>query len=633
MEPFSVTCTTCHARLKILDAAAIGQIHACPRCGGMVRIIAPVDAPAAAEAQPAVASTPPASATQAENKESSPLSLAEIASQASAVANDTPAVTPTAPRSLWSDPRIAWVCVPLAALLTGLIVWNSRGASALLEEDGSSTVAEVEPITTTTPPDATPPANQAPANKPADPSATPALPPLPGTKAAEGAKPEPAPPAANNEPAKQMTPEKAPPANADLSTTPAPAAPPPAKVEPPPANPAPAPKQPMSVAPSLLAPSKGGNVAKSEPVAPQAPAVEPPAAAAPEIPKPDIAARLTNTLERIEFPNVALYDLLHFLSRATQVPIAYDFDALAERNVKLEQTLVVKKYNLTIAELLRGLFTDLGLGWQVEDYQLRVIVADRLPTKLVAQTHSTEAFTRETPEQLGGLIRSLIEPDAWIEADGRGTLKIVGRGLLIEQTPAVQRDVQRLLTSLHQLRDKAYANEPRYNRASAKLATPIQANFPGPTPLTTIIEHLRKHYRLITLVDHAALAAEGKTAQHPVSLVAHDQPLGPALTAALEPQGLVMRVLDATTIEITTVAGAETQPDLEFYPLGKFAAANESADVVLERLTKQLPEIVWHGVGGNVRGGGTIGVDSATGTLIVRHSQLVQRRVAELLAK
>ncbi|HXT60365.1 MAG TPA: DUF1559 domain-containing protein [Pirellulales bacterium] len=43
MELFAITCTTCRARLKVRDTAAIGQILACPKCGSMVQVLAPED--------------------------------------------------------------------------------------------------------------------------------------------------------------------------------------------------------------------------------------------------------------------------------------------------------------------------------------------------------------------------------------------------------------------------------------------------------------------------------------------------------------------------------------------------------------------------------------------------------------
>lgn len=41
MEPFALTCTTCKSRLKVRDPAVIGQIMACPKCGGMVLVKSP----------------------------------------------------------------------------------------------------------------------------------------------------------------------------------------------------------------------------------------------------------------------------------------------------------------------------------------------------------------------------------------------------------------------------------------------------------------------------------------------------------------------------------------------------------------------------------------------------------------
>jgi hypothetical protein len=53
VNPFRVACTTCNARLKVIDPAAIGQILSCPKCGSMVQVTPPPgwspDAPAAAQ--------------------------------------------------------------------------------------------------------------------------------------------------------------------------------------------------------------------------------------------------------------------------------------------------------------------------------------------------------------------------------------------------------------------------------------------------------------------------------------------------------------------------------------------------------------------------------------------------------
>lgn len=41
MDLFSIVCTTCKTRLRVRDPSAVGQILACPRCGGMVMVKPP----------------------------------------------------------------------------------------------------------------------------------------------------------------------------------------------------------------------------------------------------------------------------------------------------------------------------------------------------------------------------------------------------------------------------------------------------------------------------------------------------------------------------------------------------------------------------------------------------------------
>src|SRR6185369_1347969 len=54
MALFTVTCTTCTARLSVRDTAVIGQILECPKCGSMVQIVPPEGW------QPPPPATPPA---------------------------------------------------------------------------------------------------------------------------------------------------------------------------------------------------------------------------------------------------------------------------------------------------------------------------------------------------------------------------------------------------------------------------------------------------------------------------------------------------------------------------------------------------------------------------------------------
>jgi DNA-directed RNA polymerase subunit RPC12/RpoP len=56
---FSLTCTTCRARLRVRDDSAIGQILACPKCGSMVLVQAPEPAAATPEVRATPLADPP----------------------------------------------------------------------------------------------------------------------------------------------------------------------------------------------------------------------------------------------------------------------------------------------------------------------------------------------------------------------------------------------------------------------------------------------------------------------------------------------------------------------------------------------------------------------------------------------
>lgn len=67
MEPFSIQCTTCQARLRVRDESAIGQILSCPKCGSMVLVEAPetsTETPGPPTQPPSSSSTDSSSSSQ-----------------------------------------------------------------------------------------------------------------------------------------------------------------------------------------------------------------------------------------------------------------------------------------------------------------------------------------------------------------------------------------------------------------------------------------------------------------------------------------------------------------------------------------------------------------------------------------
>lgn len=135
LQPFRVTCETCRSRLKVREASAIGQIHACPKCGSMVLIKPPANWAGAAPAAAAALGATPPSSTAAE----SPLTVstsvgsvdfADFALDLSAPnavtrqsAAPTPATTPT-------EPAVAEVATATGGFSP--LIWGTAGLLAML---------------------------------------------------------------------------------------------------------------------------------------------------------------------------------------------------------------------------------------------------------------------------------------------------------------------------------------------------------------------------------------------------------------------------------------------------------------------------------------------------------------------
>ncbi len=193
MELFSTTCVTCRTRLKVRSLDAIGQILACPKCGGMVKIEPPpgwqppvAGAPAGtfangptesnklSSSDAATTATPqdlkhaasaPASSAQNAWTSDSQVFRREIAASAAAglrqsfsdgLPSDSltggvehAAVPPT------SGSWLPWACVPLAGFISAAAMWWWLSSSSTEQQ------ADVEP----------PAIVAVPADKPASPEA------------------------------------------------------------------------------------------------------------------------------------------------------------------------------------------------------------------------------------------------------------------------------------------------------------------------------------------------------------------------------------------------------------------------------------------------------------------------------
>ncbi len=137
MTLFTVTCTTCTARLSVRDRDVIGQILECPRCGSMVEIVPPEgwqpptdSAATSAEATEPPASTRPASKTP---KATSPKATSPKAASSRA----EPEAKPPAAKQTQTAPldEMARAGIDLAAAAADIVGAYQRRAPTAGDDD------------------------------------------------------------------------------------------------------------------------------------------------------------------------------------------------------------------------------------------------------------------------------------------------------------------------------------------------------------------------------------------------------------------------------------------------------------------------------------------------------------------
>ena len=451
MDLFAITCTTCKTRLRVREESAIGQILACPKCGGMVMVKAPEGwTPGLPLPPPRI--EPPAGATavvevKRKDETSSDTDFDDIdhilANAPPKPKHSVVTVAPDAPGL--ARPRFARSTGP--APPGGSSIGKNGPAAAAAASVAATAAAPGEPPTIKTPaegqPDKADPADSEsvpdfrprPAqtsstylqyvglplavvagiglaiavvaasasffrNEPEKvvQSTTPPPPESPGRQPATNQSTEPATTPAATPPA-PVTPAVGTPADTKSppASAPATAAPQPSPSD---ANPTPPPK-PRSPFDDILEPEKDPLAAPEAPATPL-PAT-PPAAVPPEpapdepppkplVPRPeprvvDVAARLADPLAALETEGTPLAEFLDVMSELSTIPITLEPDALPLAQASAASPVVLKLPGTTIGGALAAGLKPLGLEYVPVEDQLIVRLIEPADLQVLAYPH------------------------------------------------------------------------------------------------------------------------------------------------------------------------------------------------------------------------------------------------------
>jgi len=665
MDLFAINCTTCKTRLRVREEGAIGQILACPKCGGMVMVKPPpnwsagtqakseeptitevvtagprpdqtahasafeavedllADAPPRAAApRPAAAAAPPASPPASKPRfVGGPLPSAALAPPPPAESDVAP--EPAAPAA---PPWRYWALMAGSVAVGILLAFTAVASAMYFLRDETPLIAQAG-------------GGNAPANPAtAAPTTTPAVPPEAAPPASPGA---PTPVPTPTLPATNDPPPVAPPVP---PMPPAPEADPIGLVKPPsPTLPAANPNDPLARFDKLLG---GGEDAEREAVAP-APSTRPPSDPAtdrPALPRPppraaDVPRRLADSLAGIETSGTPLADYLDRFSDLSTIPITLEPDWLAFAPATPESPIVFRASSTTVGDALAKSLETLRLSYTIVGDQLVVNLAQPKP-QVTIQVKVKELAGDETRmAELADLLKALIEPASWIAGDG-GSIAVDAQAgnLLVKHQKLVQAQVHLFCERLRTARQKPnvlklnpelFQLASRSARAQERLLTPVTLNFSQPTRLTAILDRLGQAAGVRILVDWQGVASARWNPDADATLVASKQPLGEALDALLGPMELSWRAIDGRTLQVVTPARLAERAEIEFYPAADLAADEAAGEALRTKIIDALGPALFREGGGS----GEVRLDPPSKCLIAALPQLKQRELEALLVR
>ncbi|MEN6405933.1 MAG: hypothetical protein ABFC77_05620 [Thermoguttaceae bacterium] len=579
---FSITCTTCQARLVVRSASAIGTILECPRCASMVQVTPPPDW------------TPEEPTSAAALTSGGPPPLDHVAAAPVGLELEPPAP------SRWFWPAV-WTVVLLVTLGVAFLLLQlapARPRSEPVATPDKTSIAEKPPVETPT--------------KPAEPKKE-----IPEEKSKE-------------------TPEKETPQETKPKSEPAAAAK--SQAVPPTLQEAPKekPEEAKKEAPKETTQETPKKAAAETPPATNGKTTDikkkPPEAI-------DFAARLNDPVAGVQWSNVPLRQAVDWLSALGAMPISIDLDALQSLGVGLDDPVSVDLQSTTLGKALGAIASQRGLAIDVESN--RVVLGAPLDYRNALRTvrYNVSDLTgddKRAAAQLAETVQRLVAPDSWQSAGGRGAIAVEPGWLAITQTGENQARVLAFCERLRLARGKPLRSPLPHERftltthrdqAQTVLSRPITGNFHEPTPLAKLLGYLARAAQCDIVVDHAALATAETSDGVPCSIVIEKQPLSDVLDQLLPPLGLVYRAGGPKTLQITTQEAADQQAELEFHPITAWLDVGTTADDVIRRLKTGVAAATWTDAGGSA----DVCFDPASQCLIVLQSQPVQAEIERQL--
>ena len=342
------------------------------------------------------------------------------------------------------------------------------------------------------------------------------------------------------------------------------------------------------------------------------------------IPPVDVEAGLAFPIADLEISEpISFHEFTRMFSRFGNFPITIDLDALAASDLQLDSPVQLIRKDTTIKEVLQLVTDAHQLALATTDGHLLIGWTEAARTQLLTVDYPVPGGPPSTTHDLAQMLRELFGPESWKGTGGSGTIQTGGEILRVLQTRQQHYQLGLFLKQLNMARKvepRAEPSLPRVPAASSRLSQPISLNFARETPLEMILKRLSKEAGMKFTVNWMATHAAGWSATSATTLVTDETPLSQVLQVFLDSLELDYRIVDATTIQVSTPEQLATESEVELHDIAGLLSEKQADEIVM--LVQQML--------GRDTAAGLI-VDLPSQHLVVRASQADQVRIHQWL--
>ena len=322
----------------------------------------------------------------------------------------------------------------------------------------------------------------------------------------------------------------------------------------------------------------------------------------------DLGAQLAVVIPAIEFDGAELQDCLRFLSDLTTIPISIHPEALLLAGRLPNSPVRLHTEDRSVRDILNDVLRPHHLVYAIQDNQIVVTNRATGAGGLKEITYPVDDLLQDkstTSEQLVQLITSMVAPDSWASRGGSAVAVAEDGSLVIRQTGPIHWEILQLCEKLRVVRElplrSRYARErfeltARAERAQPNLASTVSLNYVTSHRLIEILDRIEEQTKTQILVHWLSTYKVGVYPDFETTFTVQDQPLGQALHDLLFPLGLSYRVADRAILQIISRDYMERHHEIEFHCVDDWPPDDPAGEQLAARIESAL------GIGGSESG-------------------------------